>query len=193
MSTSKERTTKLIRNHDWHRWIREESYRQILRMFWNSFPYILFQKYLFILWYRWQGPGNPWPSCREERNREIPCGWEIPGKGSEIADGDKVLLTQRGNELCTIFEGEPYEVVSKKGNSVTVQKNGARYKRNVTHVKKYREPISGDNACEPNHVNVKSPEFEKSESVPDMLVNSPPVRTRKLHFRVKICFFSSFF
>lgn len=72
--------------------------------------------------------------------------------------------------------------MSKKGNSVTVQKNGARYKRNVTHVKKYREPISGDNACEPNHVNVKSPEFEKSESVPDMLVNSPPVRTRMFFF-----------
>lgn len=39
---------------------------------------------------------------------------------------------------------------------------------NITHVKKYCKPITDDNVCDPNDVNVKSPESEKSESVPNI-------------------------
>lgn len=61
---------------------------------------------------------------------------KFQAKESDVAEGDKVLLKQRcENKLSSNFEAEPYEVMSKKGNSVTVQKNGASYKRNVTHEK----------------------------------------------------------
>lgn len=106
---------------------------------------------------------------------------QFQAKESDVAEGDKVLLKQRcKNKLSSNSDAEPYEVVSKKGNSVTVQKSGASYKRNVTHVKKYCEPISDDNACEPNDVNIESPESEKCENVPDVSVNLRPVRIRKL-------------
>lgn len=80
------------------------------------------------------------------------------------------------------FEAELYEALSKKGNSVPVQKNGTSYKRNDTHVKKYRELIS-NNVCEPNDVNVESPESDKSESVLEVSLISRPVRIRKLQKR----------
>lgn len=49
------------------------------------------------------------------------------------------------------FEAEPYKVVSKKRNNVTVR---TCYSRKVTYnyVKKYREPITDYNAWEPNDV-----------------------------------------
>lgn len=47
-------------------------------------------------------------------------------------------------------------------------------------MKKYCEPITDNNAWEPNDVTVESREFVNSESVPDVSVNSCPVRTWKL-------------
>lgn len=47
-------------------------------------------------------------------------------------------------------------------------------------MKKYWEPISDDNAWEPNDVNIESSESEKCKNVPDVSVNLRPVRIRKL-------------
>lgn len=54
------------------------------------------------------------------------------------------------------------------------------FKRKVTYMKKYCEPITDNNAWEPNDVTVESREFVNSESVPDVSVNSCPVRMWKL-------------
>lgn len=79
------------------------------------------------------------------------------------------------------FDAEPYKVVSKKRNNVTVR---TCYLRKVTYnyVKKYREPITDYNAWEPNDVTCTAEysESDNSERVPDVSVNSCPVRTWKL-------------
>lgn len=54
------------------------------------------------------------------------------------------------------------------------------FKRKVTYMKKYCEPITDNYAWEPNDVTVESREFVNSESVPDVSVNSCPVRMWKL-------------
>ena len=58
---------------------------------------------------------------------------------SSLQRGDRVLLKQcRRNKLETPFCPEAYKVVDKRGNEVTVQSStGERYRRNVTHVKKF--------------------------------------------------------
>ncbi len=62
---------------------------------------------------------------------------------SELTPGDLVLLRQeKKNKLSTPFEHQPYEVVTKNGNSVVIESPaGVRYKRNITHVKKYHENV----------------------------------------------------
>ena len=58
---------------------------------------------------------------------------------SDLQQGDQVLLKQnKRNMLDTHFHPEPYKVVDRKGSEVTVQSStGERYRRNVTHVKKF--------------------------------------------------------
>lgn len=58
---------------------------------------------------------------------------------SDLQQGDQVLLKQnRSNKLDTPFHPEPYKVVDKRGSEVTIQSStGERYRRNVTHVKKF--------------------------------------------------------
>ena len=59
---------------------------------------------------------------------------------SEITEGDTVFLKQQAeNKRSPTFKCEPYKVLSKRGNSVTIQRDGAQYKRNITHVKKYHK------------------------------------------------------
>ena len=51
-------------------------------------------------------------------------------------------------KLDTPFAPEPYKVVGKQGNEVTVQSStGETYRRNVTHVKNYHSEFSLD--CNP--------------------------------------------
>ena len=56
---------------------------------------------------------------------------------SDQAPGDKLLVKQeRKNKLSTPFAPEPYDVVTKTGNSVVVESpEGAQLIRNTTHVK----------------------------------------------------------
>ena len=58
---------------------------------------------------------------------------------SGLQRGDQVLLKQnRSSKLDTPFHPEPYRVVDKRGSEVTIQSStGERYRRNVTHVKKF--------------------------------------------------------
>ena len=60
---------------------------------------------------------------------------------SDLAPGDQVLVKQeRKNKLSTPFTPEPYDVVTKTGNSVVVESpEGVQPMRNTTHVKKYEE------------------------------------------------------
>ena len=60
----------------------------------------------------------------------------------ELVPGDEVLLKQnKENKLSTRFEPVPYQVVGKENNSVVVESpQGAQYRRNITHVKKYQTP-----------------------------------------------------
>ncbi len=51
--------------------------------------------------------------------------------GSDIQTGDKVLLRQeRKDKLSTNFKSEPFTVVDRNGNCVSVQSDsGVQYKR----------------------------------------------------------------
>ena len=55
--------------------------------------------------------------------------------------GDKVLLKQNASDkFSTVYRSDPYTVIERNGNSVTVQNDNTCYKRNVTHVKKFNSP-----------------------------------------------------
>ena len=55
---------------------------------------------------------------------------------SSVLPGDKVLVKNYEREkLEPRFKPEPYEVVKRQGNEITVEKDGTAYKRNVAHTK----------------------------------------------------------
>lgn len=62
-------------------------------------------------------------------------------KISEIKEGDTVILKRqvKNNKLCTTFEPTPYKVIQRKGTEITVENEHTkkRYRRNVTHAKKF--------------------------------------------------------
>ena len=60
-------------------------------------------------------------------------------KVSELKLGDIVIQTQEKQDKFTPrFDGAPYKVVAKCGNAVTIEREGVRYKRNVSRLKKVR-------------------------------------------------------
>ena len=55
---------------------------------------------------------------------------------SEVLPGDQVLVQQeKKDKQSTRFNPNPYTVVSKHGNSLIVQSQGAQYSRNTAHVR----------------------------------------------------------
>lgn len=60
---------------------------------------------------------------------------------SEVSVGDKVLVKQqKKNKLSTPFKAKPAVVVNKNGSSVEIEdSDGVKYKRNVSHVKKFHQ------------------------------------------------------
>ena len=62
---------------------------------------------------------------------------------SDVVPGDEVLVRKEMlNKTDTPFVQQPYTVVSRQGNQVTVQSpEGVRYDRNTSHVKKYYRPV----------------------------------------------------
>lgn len=94
-------------------------------------------------------------------------------KESEIHEGDSVLVKQQKkvDKLSPVFNPNPMSVVKKSGNSVVVEsKEGVRYSRNVSHVKKFHASDKVDEKCEKENQkvlenvseSVKSPKSVKS-------------------------------
>ncbi|CAC5386829.1 unnamed protein product [Mytilus coruscus] len=75
---------------------------------------------------------------------------------SELQPGDKVLVKQnKENKLSTTFHHKPLLLLEKNGNSVLIQSDqGVKYRRNVTHVKKFEQ----QNVSNENRFNQKSNE-----------------------------------
>lgn len=110
---------------------------------------------------------------------------------SDVKTGDTVLLKQKPeNKLTPTFSTEPYRVMEKIGNSVTVESpSGVQYRRNTTHVKKL---LDNDNS-ETNNI----PHSENSDDVTDVditnqtevdketLVPSRPSRVHKMPEKFK--------
>ena len=56
----------------------------------------------------------------------------------DICVGDKVLLKQvKYDKGSTTFAKDPFVVISRNGNSVVIENEKGRFKRNITHVKKF--------------------------------------------------------
>ena len=60
---------------------------------------------------------------------------------SVIEVEDRFLLQQQKQDKLTVrFEADPYHVVDRSGNQITVESPaGVRYKRNISHTKKYQD------------------------------------------------------
>ena len=73
---------------------------------------------------------------------------------SDIQAGDKVLVRQdKVNKFSTVFSPRPFTVRQRYGNSVLVETDsGVQYKRNITAVKPYYQPLHSDHGitCNPN-------------------------------------------
>ena len=65
---------------------------------------------------------------------------------SEVVIGDKVLMERpKLNKLTPRYSEKPLTVVEKTGSVVTVEsQEGAKYKRNSSHLKKFNEPVSSE-------------------------------------------------
>ena len=85
-------------------------------------------------------------------------------KISDICTGDKVITQNMiiPHKLCSRFGNEEYKVIERKGNEVTIMKDGKTYKRHVSHVKKIID--SNPTVCKeqivPLTLNSKSSEVE---------------------------------
>ena len=106
---------------------------------------------------------------------------------SDLAPGDQVLVKQeRKNKLSTPFAPEPYDVVTKTGNSVVVESpEGVQLMRNTTHVKRYEETSQNpeETSSLPDVTDPVKPEAERE--IPSSPVMTRPTRVRKMPERFK--------
>lgn len=86
-------------------------------------------------------------------------------KDSDIQPGDRVVTQNMmtTNKLEGRYLNEEYEVIEKKGNEVTLQKDGKTFKRHTTHVKKL--PTETIQNCSPS--STMSGSTEPTEDVED--------------------------
>lgn len=94
--------------------------------------------------------------------------------------GDKVLVREeKKNKLKTEFNPERFEIVERKGNTVTIKsKDGKIYKRNLTQVKKFI-----DSDSEELESNDEESDQNRQEGEANIEVNgweSRPRRDRKV-------------
>ncbi|KAK3093815.1 hypothetical protein FSP39_020533 [Pinctada imbricata] len=125
---------------------------------------------------------------------------------SDLKECDRVLVRQeKENKLSTPFNPNPMTVVERNGNAVLIESDqGAHYKRNITHVKKFNEnhvqkecsqsEIKENNFAE-NEITDKFDMLEldvPDNNVPENvcvdasqneIIESRPVRTRKMPAR----------
>lgn len=106
---------------------------------------------------------------------------------SDLAPGDQVLVKQeRKNKLSTPFAPEPYNVVTKTGNSVVVESpEGVQLMRNTTHVKGYEETSQDSEETTPllDVTDAVKPEAEREQLSSPVMTR--PTRVRKLPERFK--------
>ena len=83
---------------------------------------------------------------------------------SDLTPGDKVLVRhERRNKLSTPFAREPYDVITKNGNSVVIESSeGIQTMRKTTHVKKYEEPSQS-----PDETTLVSDDTARTEPQPE--------------------------
>ena len=106
---------------------------------------------------------------------------------SDLTPGDKVLVRQeRRNKLSTPFAPEPYDVISKNGNSVVIESpEGVQSMRNTTHVKKYEEPSPSPDETTLVPDDAAPAELEAEQEKASSPIVSRPSRVRKLPERFK--------
>ena len=106
---------------------------------------------------------------------------------SDLAPGDQVLVKQEcKNKLSTPFAPEPYDVVTKTGNSVVVESpDGVQLMRNTTHVKKYEETSQNAEEATPllDVTDPVKPEAEREKLSSPIMMR--PTRVRKPPERFK--------
>ena len=103
-------------------------------------------------------------------------------QGSDLTPSDKVLVRQeRRNKLSTPFAPEPYDVITKNGNSVVIESSeGVQSMRNTTHVKKYGEPSPSPDETTPVPDDIARTEPEPEQEKASRPIISRPSRVRKL-------------
>ena len=105
---------------------------------------------------------------------------------SDLAPGDKVLVKQEHkNKLSTPFAPEPYDVLTKTGNSVE-SPGGVQLMQNTTHVKKYQETLQnpGETTSLLDVTEPVKPEAEREKLSSPVLMRTTRV-SRKLPERFK--------
>ena len=104
-------------------------------------------------------------------------------KEDDISVGDKVITKRlvRSHKLQTNFGKEEYEVIGRKGNEVTLMKDGQTLQRHVSHVKRAPDtqsslrthPIEGDSGLQAPGSN-QEPVSETSQSSPTTVTVQSP-------------------
>lgn len=84
-------------------------------------------------------------------------------KENNLGVGDKVLVrAEKKNKLSTEFNPESFEIMERKGNTVTVKsKEGKIYKRNLTQVKKFIDSSSEEEVESDGEENEQSTQRKK--------------------------------
>jgi len=73
---------------------------------------------------------------------------------SDIAEGDKVLLLKRRQDkLSSVYDPDPYSVISKKGDLVVIKRGETLLKRNAGHLKRFLE--QRPQACQPQQLGIQ--------------------------------------
>ena len=126
----------------------------------------------YDIWRRgWDGKMKAKAKLYADKKRHAEC--------LDLSHGDKVLVKQeKQNKLSTPFAPQPYDGVTKGGNSViTESPEGVQLMRNTTHVKKYEEsslvldnitslPVETTSAdCEAEQVKTNSPNLARPARV----------------------------
>ena len=106
---------------------------------------------------------------------------------SDLTPGDKVLVRQEWrNKLSTPFAPEPYDVITKNGNSVVIESSeGVQSMGNTTHVKKYEEPSQSLDETTPVPDDTARTELESEQEKAWSPVVSRLSQVRKLPERFK--------
>ena len=126
-------------------------------------------------------------SLEEVRDRD----WSNKLKGKEYADfkrgavsksisvGDLVLLrAEKTNKLSSNFRPDPFKVIQKTGNEVTVRNDaGAEYKRNTTFVKKYYQ--QQDESMAEKRIESEEPDKDRDVGEAENHVSSPETQIQE--------------